>query len=137
MPRKKKKKTPLKKLPTRRNQRTITNEQDNLSNDQVDHSPTRDEENIVLELTNDIINETIEAETHQVLKNLRAILEEAGLSLSDIVKCSIFIKDMGQFGAINEVYASYFSDVPPARETVEVARLPKDVNVEISAIATR
>lgn len=87
--------------------------------------------------TGNLVNENIEAETHQVLKNLEAVLEEANLTLSDVVKCSIFIKDMDQFGAINEVYASYFAEVPPARETVEVSRLPKDVNVEISAIATR
>ena len=85
----------------------------------------------------ELINDSIESETHQVLKNLKAILEEAGLTLNDVVKCSIFIKDMGQFAAINSVYATYFPNTPPARETVEVSRLPKDVNVEISAIATR
>ena len=84
-----------------------------------------------------MVNNTIQEETHQVLKNLSAILEQAELTLNDVVKCSIFIKDMDQFGAINEVYGSYFEDVPPARETVEVSRLPKDVNVEISAIAVR
>lgn len=87
--------------------------------------------------TGDLINDTIKAETYQVLKNLRAILVEAGLTLDDVVKCSIFIKDMGQFAEINNVYATYFSETPPARETVEVSRLPKDVNVEISAIAVR
>ena len=83
-----------------------------------------------------LITDNIEEETHQVMRNLNAILGEAGLTFSDIVKCSIFIKDMDQFSAINEVYATYFSENPPARETVEVVRLPKDVNVEISAIAT-
>ena len=84
-----------------------------------------------------LITDNIEAETHQVIKNLNAILGEAGLGLQNIVKCSIFIKDMDQFAAINSVYATYFSEMPPARETVEVVRLPKDVNVEISAIAIR
>jgi 2-iminobutanoate/2-iminopropanoate deaminase len=83
-----------------------------------------------------LITDNIEEETHQVMRNLNAILGEAGLTFSDIVKCSIFIKDMDQFSAINAVYATYFSENPPARETVEVVRLPKDVNVEISAIAT-
>lgn len=86
--------------------------------------------------TGSIVNGSIEAETHQVLKNIKAVLEEAGLSLNHVVKCSIFIKDMDQFASINEVYATYFTDIPPARETVEVSRLPKDVNVEISVIAT-
>jgi 2-iminobutanoate/2-iminopropanoate deaminase len=82
-----------------------------------------------------LITDNIEEETHQVMRNLDAILVEAGLTFNNIVKCSIFIKDMGQFAAINSVYATYFSESPPARETVEVVRLPKDVNVEISAIA--
>ena len=84
-----------------------------------------------------LITDNIEEETHQVMRNLNAILGEAGLAFSDIVKCSIFIKDMDQFSAINAVYATYFSENPPARETVEVVRLPKDVNVEISAIAIK
>ncbi|MBL4754733.1 MAG: RidA family protein [Flavobacteriales bacterium] len=83
-----------------------------------------------------LITDGIEQETHQVMKNLDAILQEAGYRLENVVKCSIFIRDMGQFAAINEVYASYFPEQPPARETVEVAGLPKNVNVEISAIAT-
>jgi len=83
-----------------------------------------------------LITDRIERETHQVMKNLLAILEEAGYTMDHIVKCSIFIRDMGQFAAINEVYASYFSEKPPARETIEVAGLPKNVNVEISAIAS-
>ena len=85
--------------------------------------------------TGDLKTDNIEEETHQVMANLQAILEEAGLTFDDVLKCSIFIKDMNQFTEINTVYATYFSDVPPARETVEVVRLPKDVNVEISAIA--
>ncbi len=85
--------------------------------------------------TMELINESVEAETHQVMKNLKAILNEAGLDFSNIVKASIFCKDLNHFTRINEVYGSYFSDNHPARECVEVARLPKDVNVEISVIA--
>jgi 2-iminobutanoate/2-iminopropanoate deaminase len=83
-----------------------------------------------------LVTGTIAEETHQVMKNIQAILIAAGLSFEHIVKTSIFIKDMNNFGAINEVYASYFSSNFPARETVEVARLPKDVRVEISVIAS-
>jgi len=85
----------------------------------------------------ELINENITEETHQVMKNLEAILSEAGLGFSDVVKCSIFVKDMGNFSTINEAYGMYFKENPPARETVEVARLPKDVNVEISCIAIK
>lgn len=75
-------------------------------------------------------------ETHQVMRNLQAVLEAAGLTLQDVVKCSIFVKDLGNFNLINEIYGSYFTtDYAPARETVEVSRLPKDVQVEISCIA--
>jgi len=84
-----------------------------------------------------LINETIEAETHQVMKNMQAILTTAGMSFSDVAKCTIFVKDMNNFARINEIYGSYFTLNPPARETVEVSRLPKDVNVEISAIAVK
>lgn len=82
-----------------------------------------------------LINETIEMETEQVMENLKAVLERANMTFDNIVKCSIFIKNMDNFGKINEVYGRYFGEKPPARETVEVARLPKDVNVEISCIA--
>ena len=85
----------------------------------------------------DLINDSIEAETHQVMKNLQAILTTAGMSFSDVAKCTIFVKDLNNFGKINEIYGSYFPINPPARETVEVSRLPKDVNVEISAIAVK
>jgi len=85
----------------------------------------------------ELINENITEETHQVMKNLEAILSEAGLGFSDVVKCSIFVKDMGDFSTINDAYGVYFKENPPARETVEVARLPKDVNVEISCIAVK
>ncbi|MFT4968455.1 MAG: 2-iminobutanoate/2-iminopropanoate deaminase [Chitinophagales bacterium] len=86
--------------------------------------------------TGEIVTSSIEDETHMVMKNLKAILEEAGLGFDNILKTSIFISDMNNFSRINEVYGSYFTSDFPARETVEVARLPKDVNVEISAIAT-
>lgn len=83
-----------------------------------------------------LINTDIEAETHRVMKNLQAILTEAGASFADVVKCSVFVKDMRQYSRINEVYASYFDDATaPARELVEVSNLPKFVNVEISAVA--
>ena len=77
----------------------------------------------------------IEDETRQVMKNMQAILEAANMTFEHVVKCTIFVKDMNNFGAINGIYGEYFTTNPPARETVEVARLPKDVNVEISCIA--
>lgn len=86
----------------------------------------------------DLITDDLEKETKQVLDNLKAILTEAGLNLNHVVKTSIFISDMNNFGKINEVYSTYFnSKNAPARETVEVANLPKFVNVEISAIAVK
>lgn len=78
---------------------------------------------------------SIENETHQVMKNIGAVLTEAGIDYSNIIKTGIFLKDMNQFAAVNEVYGSYFSGNFPARETVQVSRLPKDVNVEISVVA--
>ena len=85
---------------------------------------------------NELISGTIEEETKQVMENLAAVLDAAGMQFSDVVKCSIFISDMNDFGAINEVYGTYFDDESaPARETVQVAVLPKRVNVEISLIA--
>ena len=87
--------------------------------------------------TGNLINENIEAETHQVMKNMQAILATAEMGFADVAKCTIFVKDMNNFARINEIYGSYFTFNPPARETVEVSRLPKDVNVEISAIAVK
>lgn len=87
--------------------------------------------------TGELINENITEETHAVMKNLDAVLRAASYEFADVVKCTIFIKDMGQFGTINEAYGQYFKSNPPARETVEVSRLPKDVNVEISCIAVK
>jgi 2-iminobutanoate/2-iminopropanoate deaminase len=83
----------------------------------------------------ELINDSIENETHKVMQNMKAILEEAGMDFGNVLKCTIFVKDLNNFGKINETYGSYFTDNPPARETVEVSRLPKDVNVEISCIA--
>ena len=86
--------------------------------------------------TGDMVLDDIEAETHQVMKNIDAVLKEAGLSFENIVKTSIFLDDMNDFSRVNVVYGSYFNaDTAPARECVEVAKLPKGVNVEISVIA--
>ena len=86
--------------------------------------------------TGDLVNDTIELETQQVMENLKAVLFEAGMTFDNVVKTSIFISDMENFSKINAVYANYFDEeTAPARETVEVANLPKYVNVEISMIA--
>jgi 2-iminobutanoate/2-iminopropanoate deaminase len=84
--------------------------------------------------TGEIVAGEIEAQTKQVLENLKAIIEEAGLTLQNVLKCSCFLSSMENFVRFNSVYDSYFSESLPARETVEVARLPKDVLVEVSAI---
>ncbi|CAN5457526.1 RidA family protein [soil metagenome] len=84
-----------------------------------------------------ILTANIQEETNQVMKNLKEILTAAGTDFSSVVKCTIFLKDMNNFPKVNEVYGSYFASEPPARETVEVSRLPKDVNVEISCIAVK
>ncbi|MDF9800420.1 2-iminobutanoate/2-iminopropanoate deaminase [Catalinimonas alkaloidigena] len=84
----------------------------------------------------ELINDNITEETHQVMKNLEAILSAAGADFSKVVKCSIFVKNMSDFATVNEAYGQYFKLQPPARETVEVSGLPKNVNVEISCIAT-
>lgn len=86
--------------------------------------------------TGSLVLDTIEAETHQVLKNMGCILKAAGMDFNDVVKCSVFVADMEQYGRINAVYATYFDEASaPARELVQVANLPKYVNVEISCIA--
>jgi len=77
----------------------------------------------------------IEEETHQVMRNLKAVLLEAGLTFDNVVKSTIFLSDMGTFAQVNEIYGQYFSAEFPARETVQVSVLPKNVNVEISVIA--
>lgn len=87
--------------------------------------------------TGAMITTSIEDETKQVLANIQAVLTAAGLDFSHVVKTSIFLKDMNNFPVVNQIYGTYFKDTPPARETVEVSRLPKDANVEISCIAAR
>lgn len=88
--------------------------------------------------TGDLIIDNIEVETMRVMENLNAILTEAGMSFTNAIKCSVFIRDMEMYSRINEVYASYFeAGTVPARELVEVSRLPKDVNIEISLIAAK
>ncbi|MBK7680204.1 MAG: RidA family protein [Chitinophagaceae bacterium] len=88
-------------------------------------------------VTGELKNKDIQEETHQVMHNLKAILQEAGLDFSQVVKTTIFITDMHQFGEINAVYGKYFESDFPARETVQVSALPKFVNVEISMIAVK
>jgi 2-iminobutanoate/2-iminopropanoate deaminase len=84
--------------------------------------------------TGDVVTGDIEAQTDRILKNITAIIEAAGMSLQNVVKCTCFLKDMNDFVKFNAVYENYFGDILPARETVEVSRLPKDVQVEVSAI---
>jgi 2-iminobutanoate/2-iminopropanoate deaminase len=88
-------------------------------------------------VTGELKNKDIQEETHQVMHNLKVILQEAGMDFSNVVKTSIFITDMNRFGDINGVYGKYFEKDFPARETVQVSALPKFVNVEISMIAVK
>jgi len=81
--------------------------------------------------------ETIESATHLVMSNIEKLLHAAEMDFTHIVKCSIFLKDLGDFQKVNAIYATYFDSVPPARETVEVARLPLDATIEISCIAMK
>ena len=85
--------------------------------------------------TQQVVAGDVAAQTERVLKNLAGIVQASGSSLEQVVRCTVFLKNMGDFGAMNEVYGRYFKQAPPARSTVEVARLPKDVLVEIDAIA--
>ena len=87
--------------------------------------------------TGALVNDSIEAETKQVLENLKAVLSEAGMTLSDVVRTTVFMSDIGNYKRINGIYADYFTDNPPARAAVQVANLPKYVNVEISCIAVK
>jgi len=87
--------------------------------------------------TGKILTATIEEETEQVMFNLNEVLKQAGMNFENVVKSTIFLKDMNAFPKVNEIYGKYFVNQPPARETVEVSRLPKDVNVEISCIAIK
>jgi 2-iminobutanoate/2-iminopropanoate deaminase len=84
-----------------------------------------------------IADRSIEAETRQVLDNLRAVVEAAGFTMADIVSTTVFMADLNEFGRMNAVYATYFPANPPARATVQAARLPRDVKIEIAAIAAR
>jgi 2-iminobutanoate/2-iminopropanoate deaminase len=84
-----------------------------------------------------IADRSIEAETRQVLDNLRAVVEAAGFTMADIVSTTVFMADLNEFARMNAVYATYFPTSPPARATVQAARLPRDVKVEIAAIAAR
>ena len=85
--------------------------------------------------TGDVIQKDIAEATEQVMRNIWSILNEAGMDFENVVKCSIFVTDMRDFSIVNATYEKFFEDDPPARETVEVRALPKDVNVEISCIA--
>jgi 2-iminobutanoate/2-iminopropanoate deaminase len=85
--------------------------------------------------TNELVQGNIEAQTERVLRNIEAVLKQAGLGLGDVVKTSIYLADMGEFSRVNAVYARFFDAQPPARSTVEVSRLPMGVSVEIDVIA--
>ena len=85
--------------------------------------------------TGQVVGDDVAAQTERVLKNLAAILEAAGASLGQVLKTTVYLRDLNDFGKMNEVYARFFSEQPPARATVQVARLPRDVSVEIEAVA--
>jgi 2-iminobutanoate/2-iminopropanoate deaminase len=91
---------------------------------------------IPLDASGQLIDGGIEEQTHQVFRNLEAVLAEGGATFSDVVKATVFLKDMNHFAIVNGIYASYFGEHKPARSAVEVARLPKDVFVEIEVIAS-
>ena len=84
-----------------------------------------------------LVVDTVENATHQVLKNIFALLAEEGMNEDNVVKCSIFLKDLNDFAVVNAIYGSYFKNIAPARETVQVAKLPLDVPIEISCIAVK
>jgi 2-iminobutanoate/2-iminopropanoate deaminase len=86
-------------------------------------------------VTGNVLNGTIEDETHRTLKNVGAVLDAAGVGFADVVKTTVFLADIGDFAAMNAIYATYFPDPPPARSTVEVAALPKGFLVEIEVVA--
>jgi len=87
--------------------------------------------------TGSLVQGTIEEETRQVLENVGAVLKAAGMTYENVVKCSVFMTDMNDYAQINEVYARYFSEIPPTREAVEVRGLPRGVRIEISCVAVR
>jgi len=84
-----------------------------------------------------ITNATIEEQTKRVIENLKAVLEVSGMTLADVVSTQVFVKDLNEFPRMNAVYGTYFKEKPPARATVEVTRLPRDVKIEIAAIAVK
>ena len=84
-----------------------------------------------------LVVDTVENATHQVLKNIFALLAEEGMNEDNVVKCSIFLKDLNDFAVVNTIYGSYFKNIAPARETVQVTKLPLDVPIEISCIAVK
>ncbi len=90
---------------------------------------------IPLDANGQLVEGGIEEQTHQVFQNLQAVLAEAGASLANVVKATVFLSDLSQFSTVNGIYASYFGDHKPARSTVQVSRLPRDVQVEIDLIA--
>ena len=92
---------------------------------------------IALDIDGNLQNSNIEDETFQIFKNINAILNEVNMTFENIVKSTIFLKNMDDFSTVNSIYAKYFKSSPPARETVEVSRLPKNVNIEISVIAVK
>ena len=92
---------------------------------------------IALDKNGNLKNSNIEDETVQIFKNINAILNEVNMTFENIVKSTIFLKNMDDFSIVNSIYAKYFKASPPARETVEVSRLPKNVNIEISVIAIK
>ena len=85
--------------------------------------------------TGELVKGDIRQQTKQVLENIKGVLESQGLGMEDVVKATIFLKDIGNFNQVNEVYATYFPSSPPSRSTVEVAKLPRDTDIEIEAIA--
>jgi 2-iminobutanoate/2-iminopropanoate deaminase len=90
---------------------------------------------IPLDVSGNLVEGDVATQTHQVFRNLQAVLESSGSSLQKVVKANVFLKDMNDFAVVNEIYASYFGDHKPARSTVQVARLPKDVAIEIDLVA--
>ena len=91
---------------------------------------------IALDKNGNLKNKNIEEETNQIIKNIKAVLKKAEMNFSNVVKTTIFLKNMNDFNVVNNIYQNLFKKDPPARETVEVSRLPKDVNIEISVIAS-
>ncbi len=90
---------------------------------------------IALDAEGNLHTQDIETETQTILQNIKGILEQASMTLDNVVKCSIFLKNMSDFAKVNAIYGEYFTQNPPARETIEVSQLPRNVNVEISCIA--